>query len=41
MNDIEKEVFGRSRVDFNKLLNYGFIEQDDNYILEKDLDDNF
>ena len=41
MNNIEKEIFERSRLDNNKLLNYGFIEQDDNYILEKDLDDTF
>ena len=41
MNNIEKEIFERSRLDYNKLLNYGFIEQDDNYILEKDLDDTF
>ena len=39
MIDIEKEVFGRSRVEFNKLLNYGFIEEDNNYIYEKDLKD--
>lgn len=39
MNDIEKEIFKRSRVDYNKLLNYGFIEKDDNYTLEKDIND--
>ena len=41
MNNIEKEIFERSRVDYNKLLNYGFIEQDDNYYLEKDIDKDF
>ena len=39
MINIEKEVFERSRVDFNKLLNYGFIEKDDIYYYEKDIDE--
>ena len=40
--DIENEVFKRANVNFNKLVNYGFMKDKSNYIFEKEfLDGDF
>ena len=40
--DIENEIFKRTNVNYEKLLKYGFIKNNDNYIFEKIfLDNNF
>ena len=39
---IEKEVFKRCKIDFEKLLSYGFSNENDDYIYSKNImNDNF
>ncbi len=33
--NIENEIFQKSKIDLNKLLSYGFIKQNENYIISK------
>ena len=37
MSNIEEEIFKRAKVDFNKLLNYGFIKQNNVYKISKNI----
>lgn len=36
-NDIEKEIFKKVILDYNKLLKYGFIQENDRYIFSKNI----
>ena len=40
MNNIEKDIFNKYKVDIDKLINYGFIKNNDNYTLYKRLNNN-
>lgn len=39
--NIQDEIFKRSKINYNKLLKYGFIKEKDNYILETNIDNSF
>ena len=39
--NIEKDIFKRGKIDFHKLLDYGFVRNENNYVYQKEFMKNF